>query len=168
MRTNLIVATAAAALLCSAGAMAQTVPPGTAEPVPPIPGSIVPGAVQDKPTTRPDAVPDILTPTQPAMTRTSAERLLGRTAVGADGKELGEVQDVILNASSGDAEKLIIGSGGFMGLGEKSIAVDVADADLLAGNSQVTVRNLTQAQVERMAEYEYGKDTRSLVRTEKR
>lgn len=175
MRTRLIGAAAAAALLCSAGAMAQTVPPGSTEPVPPVPGTTVPGAVDQNRTqdpsvmdTRPQGAPEVVAPTAPRLDRTSAETLLGRTAIGADGKKLGEVEDVILNASSGDAERLIITSGGFLGMGKKAIAVDIADAEFLGGDKEVQVRNLTSAQVEQMAEYKYDQDTLSLTRTDRR
>lgn len=169
MRTRLIGAATLTALLLGTGAIAQTVPPGTTEPAPPVPGSIEPGRVGEPPAAvmpERETAPDILAAPRPGIDRTSAERLLGRTVIGADGKELGEVEDVILNASSGDAEKLVIASGGFMGLGEKNVAVDITDADLLAGNNQVKVHNLTTAQLDQMAEFEYGKDTRSLIRTE--
>ncbi|MFV3128042.1 PRC-barrel domain-containing protein [Niveispirillum sp. KHB5.9] len=169
MRTRLIGAATVTALLLGTGAFAQTVPPGTAEPAPPVPGTVEPGRIGQNPDVLPEreTAPEILAAPRPGIDRTSAERLLGRTAVGADGEKLGEVEDVILNASSGDAEALIISSGGFMGLGEKNVAVDISDADLLAGGDSVKVRNLTTAQLDQMAEYEYGKDTRSLIRTER-
>lgn len=170
MRTQLIGAATLTALLLGTAAMAQTVPPGTTEPVPPVPGTVEPGQVGEPPAAvmpERDTPPSILAEPRPSIDRTSAERLLGRTVIGADGKELGEVEDVILNASSGDAEKLVISSGGFMGLGEKNVAVDISDADMLAGNNHVQVRNLTTAQLDQMAEFEYGKNTRSLIRTDK-
>lgn len=169
MRTPMIGAATLTALLLGTGAIAQTVPPGTTEPVPPVPGTVQPGQLEEPPTSMmPErgTAPEILAEPRPGVDRTSAEKLIGRKAVGADGKKLGEVEDVILNASSGNAEKLVISSGGFMGLGEKNIAVDIEDADLLAGNDSVKVRNLTTAQLEQMAEFKYGKDTRSLIRTE--
>lgn len=170
MRTLRIGTATAAALLYAAGALAQTVPPGTSEPVPPIPGTTVPGQMH----TNRDGMSQTLPPaattqtTHPAINRTSAQNLVGRTVVGADGKDLGEVKDVILNARSGNAEKLVIASGGFLGIGEKNIAVDVDDADMLTGNRQVQVRNLTQAQVEQMASYHYDKDAVSLTRSAKK
>ncbi|MBP7337576.1 PRC-barrel domain-containing protein [Niveispirillum sp.] len=170
MRTQLMSAAALTALLLGTGAIAQTVPPGTTEPVPPVPGTVQPGQAGEPPAAvmpERETAPEILAAPRPGIDRTSAEKLLGRTAVGADGKKLGEVEDVILNASSGDAEQLVISSGGFLGLGEKNIAVNIDDADLLAGNDSVKVRNLTTAQLDQMAEFEYGKDTRSLIRTDR-
>lgn len=166
MRTHLIGAATLTALLLGTAAMAQTVPPGTTEPVPPLPGMVQPDRAGEPPAAlmpRRDTAPNILAEPRPGIDRDAAERLLGRTVIGADGKELGEVEDVILNSSSGDAQKLVISSGGFMGLGEKNIAVDISDADLLAGNNHVQVRTLTKAQLDQMAEFEYGKNTRSLI-----
>lgn len=167
MRTRLISAATLTALLLGTAAMAQTVPPGTTEPVPPVPGTMQPDRTGEPPAAlmpRRDTPPNILAEPRPGIDRAAAEHLLGRTVIGADGKELGEVEDVILNARSGDAEQLVISSGGFMGLGEKNIAVDISDADLLAGNNQVQLRNLTTAQMDQMAAFEYGKNTRSLIR----
>jgi len=167
MRTRLISAATLTALLLGTAAMAQTVPPGTTEPVTPVPGTVQPDRTGEPPTTlmpQRDTPPSILAEPRPGMDRAAAEHLLGRTVIGADGKELGEVEDVILNARSGNAEKLIIASGGFMGLGEKNVAVDISDADLLAGNNNVQIRNLTNAQLDQMATFEYGKNTRSLIR----
>lgn len=169
MRTQLLSAATLTALLLGTGAYAQTVPPGTTEPVPAVPGTVLPSQAGEPPAAMmPEraTAPKILAAPRPGINRASAEKLLGRTVVGADGKKLGEVEDVILNASSGDAERLVISSGGFMGLGKKNIAVNIDDADLLAGNDSVKVRNLTTAQMDQMAAFEYGKGTRSLIRTE--
>lgn len=172
MRTLLIGTATAAVLFYGAGALAQNVPPGTTEPVPPVPGTTVPGQMDNNrdamSPSQPMPPPAATTQTtRPAIDRTSAQNLVGRTVVGADGKDLGEVKDVILNARNGNAEKLVIASGGFLGIGEKNIAVDVDDAEMLTGNRQVQVRNLTQAQVDQMAEYNYDKDTLSLTRSGK-
>jgi sporulation protein YlmC with PRC-barrel domain len=150
MRKQIIGAASAFALLCSgaAFAQAQTTSPESARPA-----DTISGEMQRQKQT--DGV---------RGTRASAEALMGRTVVGSDGKKLGEVKDVILDANSGSAKQVIISSGGFLGIGEKDIAVNFSDAQVLAGNDQVKVNNLTQAQVERLEGYEYDRDTVSLSR----
>lgn len=163
MRKQLIGAASAVALLCSgaAFAQAQTTSPSTTPTTPgatstestrPADNTVNPGMDRSSQT---DGVKG---------TRASAEALMGRTVVGSDGKELGEVKDVILDANSGRAKQVIISSGGFLGIGEKDIAVKFEDAKVLAGNDQIQVNNLTQAQVERLDGYKYDRDTVSLSR----
>lgn len=171
MRKHIISAASAVALLTGA-AFAQTAPGNTNDPA--TTGS--PTATSPT-TTAPNATSNQAT--RPADTmrsdtnteangqrgnRASAEALMGRTVVGSDGKELGSVEDVILDANSGEARQVVISSGGFLGIGEKNIAIDFSDAELLAGQDQVRVNNLTQAQVEQMEGFDYDQDTVSLGR----
>lgn len=155
MRKQMIGAASAVALLCSgaAFAQAQTMAPGTTNTESARPADTIGGDMQRQ--TETDGV---------RGTRASAEALMGRKVVGSDGKELGKVKDVVLDANDGSAKQVIISSGGFLGIGAKDIAVEFADAQVLAGNDQVKVNNLTQAQVERLAGYEYDRDTVSLSR----
>lgn len=58
-----------------------------------------------------------------------AGELVGMTVVSADGQEVGEVSDLILD----DQEKLsgiVVGMGGFLGIGEKLVAIDWGKAEL--------------------------------------
>ena len=96
--------------------------------------------------------------------RTSAENMLGRTVVAADGEEIGEVEDVILDGTSGQARQIIVKSGGFLGMGGKSIAVDFTDAQMDPEGEQVQLTTLTAAQVQEMPGHEYDETTVSLSR----
>ncbi|WP_119679096.1 PRC-barrel domain-containing protein [Indioceanicola profundi] len=157
MRKNLIAAVSSIGLLVTGAAYAQeaspTAPPaaGQSEPAITQPGMTEPSATQDMAGTA-------------SVDATSADNLLGRTVVGSDGEELGEVEDVILNASTGDVEQLVISSGGILGIGGKSIAVDFADATFDQEQEQVRLSNLTSAQVEEMPDFEYQDSTVSLGR----
>lgn len=99
------------------------------------------------------------------MGSVSAEELLGKTVVGSDGEEIGEVEDVIMDAASGKARQLVISSGGFLGIGEKEIAVDFSNAQPGADNDEIKLSNLTRAQVKDMAEFEYNDSMTSLNRS---
>ena len=92
---------------------ADTPPPGTATPsaVPPPPGNAAPSAVPPPPATAVQSVaPD------------SAEAILGQRVTDAEGKEIGRLVDVLVNAS-GQPQAAIIDFGGFMGVGNRKIAV---------------------------------------------
>ncbi|NYZ16995.1 PRC-barrel domain-containing protein [Azospirillum sp. RWY-5-1] len=99
------------------------------------------------------------------MGSVSAEELLGKTVVGSDGEEIGEVEDVIMDAASGKARQLVISSGGFLGIGEKQIAVDFSNAQPGADDDEIKLSNLTRAQVKDMAEFEYNDSMTSLNRS---
>lgn len=99
-----------------------------------------------------------------AFDRQSAQELMGKTVVGANGQELGEVSDVVLDPSTGQAKQLVISSGGFLGIGERTVAVDMAQAQVTPGSNNVQVSSLTQDQVQAMKEFEYDDNTVSLSR----
>src|SRR6476661_1480321 len=75
-----------------------------------------PGATPAAPTTTP----------APAATAGEAVRaadMIGRPVQGSDGKPLGKVRDAVVDARSGKIQKLVVASGGFLGLGAKNVAL---------------------------------------------
>lgn len=95
----------------------------------------------------------------------SAESMMGKTVVGSDGEEIGEVEDVIMDSASGQARQLVISSGGFLGIGEKQIAVDFSNAQPGAEDDEIKLSNLTRDQVKDMPEFEYNDSMTSLSRS---
>ncbi|KAA0678542.1 PRC-barrel domain containing protein [Azospirillum brasilense] len=102
-------------------------------------------------------------PTSNATGGASVEHLMSRTVIGADGEKVGKVSDVILGPD-GNAQLLVIQSGGFLGIGGKEIAADIALADVLPGNGPITLRDVTQASVRDMPEFQYSDSMTSLNR----
>jgi sporulation protein YlmC with PRC-barrel domain len=156
MRKELIGAVSALALMTGA-AFAQ----GTSTTDSPATTVNPPSAMEEAP-----AIGGPTTDTSP-MTVTSAEEMLGRDVVGSDGEELGEVEDVIIDPTSGQARQLVISSGGFLGIGEKQIAVDFNRAKVQRGDGGtpiIMLQNVTQADVESMPEFEYSDTMTSLNR----
>lgn len=100
---------------------------------------------------------------QPAGT-TNVDELMGKTVVGSDGEEIGEVEDVILDADSGEAQQVVIASGGFLGLGERHIAVEYSELQIDQGADTIQATGLTQQSVESMPEFEYGENMVSVTR----
>jgi sporulation protein YlmC with PRC-barrel domain len=60
-----------------------------------------------------------------------ATNLIGETVyngTGDDAENIGNVNDIVIG-SNGEVESVVIGVGGFLGLGEKNVAVDYAEVD---------------------------------------
>ena len=106
----------AASLLTTVPAFAQTAPTAPAPAATPAPAApAVPAAKV--------AVPGnvFYRGTQPGQYM-AKDRLLGTNVTGKDGKIIGDIEDLILNANQ-EVEGVIIGVGGFLGAGEKKIGV---------------------------------------------
>ena len=63
-----------------------------------------------------------------APTDWTAEALIGRTVENANGDYLGEINNVIIN-EKGDVVAVVIGVGGFLGIGEKNLGVPLEHLD---------------------------------------
>ncbi|MBK3731861.1 PRC-barrel domain protein [Azospirillum brasilense] len=96
-------------------------------------------------------------------TLASAENMMGKNVYGTDNEKVGEVEDIILD-SNGQARQLVISSGGFLGIGEKQIAVDIGNANWDAQQERVQLSGMTRDQVKEMPEFEYSDTTTSLNR----
>jgi len=89
-----------------------------------------------------------------AMAGVDAKELIGADLKNAENKKVGEVQAVQLDAA-GKVRNLIVGVGGFMGLGERAVAV--APSALAVADGGDTLRTtLTEDQLKAMPEYEYS------------
>ncbi|WP_366653869.1 PRC-barrel domain-containing protein [Fodinicurvata sp. EGI_FJ10296] len=77
------------------------------------------------------------------------EALIGATVESSDGEELGEVEDVIQQGGG----RILIETGGLLGLGAETKAVDVADITFDQEN-EVVVLSITEAEFDELPEYE--------------
>ena len=88
------------------------------------------------------------------------ENLLGRSVVGLDGAELGEVSGMVFDAGGG-LSGVMVESGGFLGIGAKKVAVDLrhfGGAEKLAGaaanpNGDPIVIQLTKIEFDTLPEF---------------
>lgn len=112
MRFRKFLITTAATTLLAGGAYAQTAPqPAPAEPAP---------AVE---------APAVETPIEKSGGQL-ATSIIGETVysgTGPDAVNIGDVNDLVVGAN-GAIEQLIVGVGGFLGIGEKSVAIDYKTA----------------------------------------
>src|SRR3954468_708930 len=60
--------------------------------------------------------------TQQSATQWRASKLVGLSVYSTNNERIGDVNDVLLDRS-GNAEAVVIGVGGFLGIGEKDVAV---------------------------------------------
>jgi sporulation protein YlmC with PRC-barrel domain len=110
-------------------------------------------ATPTTPATEQAASPDIFIPQQEADD-ILASSLIGTSVENPAGEALGDINDVVLS-DAGSVDAIIIGVGGFLGIGEKNVGVnfdaieETADAD---GNI-VLVLNATAEQLESAPQY---------------
>ncbi|WP_377807741.1 DUF4142 domain-containing protein [Azospirillum sp. A29] len=91
---------------------------------------------------------------------TSFEKMMGKDVYGENGKKLGDVADIILDAQTGKATQVILNRGGILGIGAKHVALDY---NLLRSDGdRVVAAQVTEDQVKQMAEFKYDDTTVSL------
>jgi PRC-barrel domain len=86
-----------------------------------------------------------------------ADKLIGRSIQPtADKATIGKIDSVVLS-SSGRVDKVIVGVGGFLGVGKKDVAISWNDLNV-ADNGKDVSMNTTKARLEAMPEYVWPKD----------
>jgi sporulation protein YlmC with PRC-barrel domain len=100
-----------------------------------------------------------------------SEELVGTTVYGAEDANVGEIGDVVLN-TDGKIDAVIIDVGGFLGIGEKEVAVGIDNLAFMqdANGNKYLYTNFTKEQLEAQAAYDEGsyaqqRDTQRLVIT---
>jgi sporulation protein YlmC with PRC-barrel domain len=80
------------------------------------------------------------------MNRLTADEVIGAKVMDPQGKDIGSVQDILVDAE-GDAERVIINDGGVLGLGGKLVSFDYdiiegvnTDADVVVKLSEASVK----------------------------
>lgn len=73
-------------------------------------------------------------PTAPLSGVWRVSDLQGKTVYGSDGANIGEINDILIS-QNGSINAVIVGVGGFLGMGEKNVAVNMS-ALHLGGNSK--------------------------------
>ncbi len=86
-----------------------------------------------------------------------SEELVGTTVYGANEENIGEIGDVILT-QDGKVDAVIIDVGGFLGMGEKEVAVSMENLSFLADEDgdNYLYTSFTKEQLEAAAEYDKG------------
>lgn len=154
--STLLMSGAVVGLLAAAPvAMAQTTtnptsPPAattTPSPAPAAPGVTTPGATKAPATSATD--PATMTPAGQA----DAKKLIGRNIKNANNDTIGEIKSVYLD-KDGKVQTVIVGVGGFLGMGEHEVALAWSDLQVSNNGEQVMV-NMTKDQLKGLPEYKY-------------
>jgi sporulation protein YlmC with PRC-barrel domain len=147
----------AALLLGFAPAMAQTEPPGTTQPSPPQapaeqPTEITPPKVDEA---QPPATPEAATPSPTVQFLNDqkssdwmATELIGTSVVNTNNETIGDINDLVTD-QGGKITGILIGAGGFLGIGEKDVAVRFEDLKIAReeDNDLSIMTNLTKDQL---------------------
>jgi sporulation protein YlmC with PRC-barrel domain len=146
--------------LTSAAAIAQTAPPPSAPTTPPAaPATPAPGtAAPARPTVAPS--PTEMTPPTwseaQAASEFRASKLIGMAVYNTKDERIGDVNDLIVS-DSGSVTHAVIGVGGFLGMGEKRVAVNMKSLKVNRdkdGNVRVWLDSTTD-QLKAAPDYKY-------------
>jgi sporulation protein YlmC with PRC-barrel domain len=176
MKSKLLSAVAMPALLAvgAATAFAQT-PPPPASPSPSAPAENIPST-----TPAPSPEPSTATPTPAAPDKSAdaatnagtfastqsadewrSSKLVGQTVYNSANEKVGDINDLVLGPD-GKISNAVIGVGGFLGLGEKLVAVAFSDLQLnrdADGTMRVMI-NSTKEALQSAPDYKYNTDSK--------
>jgi sporulation protein YlmC with PRC-barrel domain len=88
-----------------------------------------------------------------AATAVDAEKLIGRTIENANGDNVGEIESVVID-QDGKVRYVIAGVGGFLGIGEKNVALEWEDLTI-SENGEKVVTAATKDQLAALPEHKY-------------
>jgi sporulation protein YlmC with PRC-barrel domain len=92
--------------------------------------------------------------------------LVGKTLVTENGEEIGEIEDVILDPQTQKARQIVVSSGGFLGIGEKRVAIDASRVLMQGDGDEFQVSGMSREDVEGMPEFEMDEGMVSLSKRE--
>ena len=121
LRTAVSLAALGMALGFAPVAMAQTSTPTQRAPVVEVPKTPVPGQIV----------------VQEANTVLAKGDLIGQTVYAPDKAKIGSISDLILSKDAKSVEGFVIGVGGFLGIGEKSVALKIDRLKMSSGPDSV-------------------------------
>jgi hypothetical protein len=92
--------------------------------------------------------------TSTTMGKAEAGKLIGQSVETPSGDRIGEVEAVNIGAD-GKVTNVIVGVGGFLGVGERDVALGWKDLQI-ANNGSKVVANLDKTRLEAMPAYKYS------------
>jgi sporulation protein YlmC with PRC-barrel domain len=82
-----------------------------------------------------------------------ASELIGKEVKNPQGKELGEINDLVVHMSTGDVRYAILSFGGFMGVGDKLYAIPVKSLKVAASGRSDLVLDMDKARVQQQKSF---------------
>lgn len=86
------------------------------------------------------------------------EKLIGETVENFDGENVGDIESVIVG-ESGEVRAVVVGVGGFLGIGERLVAIDWSELDISENGDTVRIA-ATADQLKAMPAYTYEAEER--------
>jgi len=161
MKTHSLIAAAGFSALFAGAALAQsTTPSSPANPATPTPGVTSPNAASPS-ATSPSAPMADTTGTVSGMWYTTpisanqhrASDLINQSVYNRANERVGEVNELVLDAN-GQVVAAIIGVGGFLGIGERNVAVNFSQLQMMTDNNTMRiVVNADKAQLQQAPEF---------------
>ncbi len=87
----------------------------------------------------------------------TADRLTGARVYGANGEDIGEVDELLSSEDGTTVDKLVVDVGGFLGMGEREVAVTMEELHIMRSDDGMDFRvymEATQEELEAQPEYE--------------
>ncbi len=160
MMTRMLTAASVTALLMGS-AVAQTASPSPAQPgKPPMAQPATPPAAATSATTAPQTFLN-----QQAAGEWRTTNLVGEDVTGADKKSIGNINDILVD-SNGTVKAVVVGVGGFLGIGEKNVAIPFSALNIQRQANdpddieQITV-SYTRQQLEQAPTFKFAGDSRN-------
>ena len=91
-------------------------------------------------------------------TQIDAQKIIGHNIVNADDDKIGSVNSVMLGRQ-GAVQAVIVNVGGFLGLGERNVAIDWADIQVSPDGKKITTA-LSKDQLKALPEFHYAGDVK--------
>lgn len=123
-----------------------------------------PSLAQDAKTTATQVPPNTFIESQPESHYLAKDVLIGAKVEGADGKIIGDIEDVILNDWN-RVQGVIMGTGGFLGIAEKRVGVSLGALEFQEKNGKrvVVLPNVTQEVLKSVPEFKRAEPKKSLL-----
>ncbi len=83
----------------------------------------------------------------------ASDRLIGTKVRSSDGQDLGEIDQLLVNASDGKVSHAVVGRGGFAGVGETKLVVEWSDLQIRRQQDRL-VATIDQAKLAQAPRYE--------------
>jgi sporulation protein YlmC with PRC-barrel domain len=97
---------------------------------------------------RPQAPPAPTRPIWRELRLSEARNVLGMRIKNEQGRDVGEIDNLLIDTQNGRISHVVVAVGGFMGVGEKKVVVPWSDLKI-ASDGKTSVATLDQAKLER-------------------
>src|SRR5690554_4941034 len=135
-------------------APAPTTPPATGA-APASPGMGADGAAPAAPGMGADGAATQAEPTEAISGWSVKDSIMGKPIVNENDEKIGDVNDVVL-ASDGKAAYFIVGAGGFLGMGERDVAIPYQEITQ-SGDDKLVLQGYTKDQLKALPRVEVAK-----------